>query len=127
MTSPMQLATLGTASRTQLSAAMEYEAEKLSNRETADRCTTLGIQFIPVVAESFSGWGPKAQEALGVIARASASRTGTTVGLATTYLYEGLSTIIMRANARALLARVGGESVEDAREAACRARGELVH
>ena len=46
---------------------------------------------------------------------------GTTVGLATTRLYEGLSSIIMRANARALLARIGSEVPGDAADAQLRA------
>ena len=41
-----------------------------------------------------------------VIARAMARRSALTVGNATTQIYEGLSTRIMRANARSLLARV---------------------
>ena len=106
ITSPVQLAEIGNAARSQLSAAIQYEATKLSDRDTASQCAALGLQLIPIVAESFSGWGPRAQDALATIARASATRSGTAVGTATTRMYEGLSTIIMRANARALLARV---------------------
>ena len=81
----------------------------------------MGIQLIPVVAESFGRWGPRAQHALSVIARASAMRSGTTVGLANTRLYEGLSSIIMRASARALLARIGSEALGDTADAQLRA------
>ena len=100
---------------------MNYEASKLTNRETGARCAVLGIQLIPVVVESFRGWGPRAQHALSVIARAFATRPGTNVGLATTQMYEGLSTIIMRANARALLARTGGDAHGSASDAQSRA------
>ena len=126
VTSPLQLAELGNASRTQLSAAMNYEAHKLADRNTASRCAAFGIQLIPVVAESFGGWGPRAQHALGVIARVSATRSGTTVGMATTRMYEGLSSIIMRANARALLARAGGDAHRSANDAQSRAQSMLL-
>ena len=64
-----------------------------------------------MVAESFGGWGPVAQKAYNVIARASAARSGLGVGVATSRLYVGLNTNIMRANARSLLARVNREEL----------------
>ena len=84
---------------------MAYEDRKRSDRDTAARCATQGISLMPVVAESFSGFGLTAQKAFNIIARAYARRSALTVGLATTQLYEGLSTRIMRANARSVLAR----------------------
>ena len=125
VTSPLQLAELGNASQTQLPATVNYEADKLADRDTASRCAALGIELIPVVAESFGGWGPRAQQALKVIARASATRSGTTLGIATTRMYEGLSNIIMRANARALLARSGGDAHSGVGDAQNRARNLL--
>ena len=104
---PCNCQSWGGAARTQLSAAVSYEAEQLADRNTARRCTEQGIQLFPIIAESFGGGGPRAQTAFNVIARASATRVGQSVGLATIHLYEGLSTIIMRANARSLLARLG--------------------
>ena len=50
-------------------------------------------------------------------------RSGTTVDLATTRLYEGLSSITMRANARALLARVQALECDNAEDLA----GSAVH
>ena len=85
----------------------------------------MGIQLIPVIAESFSGWGPKAQDALGVIAKASATRSGLSLGVVTSKFYEGLSSIIMRANARAMLARVGMVETAPTVEAQARAQEEL--
>ena len=48
-------------------------------------------------------------------------RSGTAVGLATARLYEGFSSIILRASARALLARIGSEAHGDAADAQLRA------
>ena len=107
VTSPLQLTQLGPAARGQLSAAMAYEAHKLGDRDTAARCAAMGITLYPVVAESFAGWGPTAQAVFKVIAGASAARSGLSIGVVTSQFYEGLSTRIMRANARSLLARVG--------------------
>ena len=106
ITSPTQLSEVGPSSRKQLAAAEAYEKRKLEDRDTAARCAALGIKLEPVIVESFSGVGPMAQKVFKVIARASALRTGLPVGVATSRLYEGLSTRIMRANARALLARI---------------------
>ena len=97
MTSPLQLAQVGPASRERLAAATAYEAGKLADRETAQQCRAQGICLMPVVAESFSGWGATAQKVFNVIARASAARSGESVGVATSRLYEGLNIRIMRA------------------------------
>ena len=59
-----------------------------------------------MVVESFCGWGDSGQRALATIARALAVRQGIGVSIATSQLYEGLGTIIMRANALSVLARV---------------------
>ena len=106
ITSPLQLSQVGEAARTQLAAATAYEARKLSDRDTARRCAAHGISLVPMVAESLGGWGPRAQKAINIIARAAAACSGHTVGISTARIYEGLSTRIMRANARSLLARV---------------------
>ena len=107
VTSPLRQSQLHESAGTQLAAAAAYEVEKLTDRNTAEQCAAHGITLLPVVAESFGGWGATAHKVFNVIARASAARTGISVGLATTRFYEGLSTKIMRANARSLLARIG--------------------
>ena len=61
-------------------------------------------------AESFGGWGGMAQELFRTLIHARAARSGETVSSVTTSLYTGLSIILMRANARALLARVPQEA-----------------
>ena len=106
VTSPLQASMVTAAAHTVLAAAAAYEERKRVDRDTAARCNAQGIELIPMVVESFGGWGRAAQEAFRVLARARAARSGQSVSMATSQLYQGLSIKLMRANARALLARV---------------------
>ena len=64
VTSPLQLSRVGVAAKTQLAAATAYEAQKLSDRDSAQRCEAQGIALVPMVAESLAGWGTQAQKAM---------------------------------------------------------------
>ena len=101
-----------------MAAAISYEAQKRADRNTAERCAAHGITLMPIVAESLGGWGPCAQKVFNTIARASAARSGASVGVETSRLYEGLSTKLMRANARSLLARAGRSAIDITRACA---------
>ena len=83
-----------------------------------------GFKLVPVVAESYSGWGRQPQEAFKWLAHAHTSRTCKSVSQATLEFYSSLSIHLMRANARALLARVAVPGAELG--CGCRARGVLV-
>ena len=107
VTSPLQPGYVAEAAREQLSAATSYESDKLSDRNTAERCRQHGFKLVPMVAESCGGWGNSAQKALRWLIHANAGRTGRSISQITVELYSSLSIIIMRANARALLARIG--------------------
>ena len=80
---------------------------------------------MPMVAESFGGWGPAAQKAFKVICTASADRTGDDKSVATSQFYEGLGIQLARAAARSLLARVALASVDAGTGASARALGLL--
>ena len=110
VTSPLRQSEVQTAAKRQLSAATAYEGAKLADRDTCARCEQHGIRLVPVVAESFGGWGGMAQDLFRTLIHARAARSGETVSSVTTSLYTGLSIILMRANARALLARVPQEA-----------------
>ena len=110
VTSPLRQSEVLTAAKRQLSAATAYEGAKLADRDTCARCEQHGIRLVPVVAESFGGWGGMAQDLFRTLIHARAARSGETVSSVTTSLYTGLSIILMRANARALLARVPQEA-----------------
>lgn len=113
VTSPLQLGTVHDAAGHTLAAAAQYEQQKLDDRDTAAKCEAWGVRLVPMVAESFGGWGPAAQKAFKVICAASASRTGDDNSLATSQFYEGLGIKLARAAARSLLARVALATTAD--------------
>ena len=125
VTSPLQMGNVAAAAGRQLAVAEEYEQRKRSDRGTAERCRGQGYAFLPMIAESFGGWGPEAQKALGVIAHARALRHGVSQGKAVSELYEGLSTKIMRASARSLLGRLSLTGPGEGPSAVRRARTAL--
>jgi len=106
VTSPLQHATVHEAAGRTLAAAARYEHHKLDDRDTAAKCQAWGVRLVPMVAESFGGWGAMAQKAFKVICAASANHTGDDNSLATSQFYEGLGIKLARASARSLLARV---------------------
>ena len=93
------------ASRRVLAAAMDYEAAKLSDRDTGQRCAAQGFKLVPMVAETLGGWGPEAQHVFKQLAKASADSLGIEESVATNQLYEALGIKLQRANARAILSR----------------------
>lgn len=107
VTSPFRQAVVAEAAKQTLVAAKSYEAHKLADRETATLCAAQGLRLMPMVAEVTGGWGPDAQTVVAFLARAAALRSGAPVALATNQLYEALAVRLQRANARAVLARMG--------------------
>ena len=112
VTSPMQQSVLASAAETQLAAASEYEQRKYNDRDTAAKCQRFGLKLVPMVVESFGGWGQQAQETFKGIASELAAQQGGSVGKTSDQMYQGFSIILMRANARALLTRVAGAGLE---------------
>ena len=94
------------AANRHLAAAMDYEAHKLEDRQTSQRCSELGFTLAPMVVETLGGWGPTAQDVFRVVARATAEASGLDVSTAVSQLYQGLGIRLQRANARAILSRV---------------------
>ena len=93
------------AARRPLAAAMDYEAEKLGDRDTGQRCAAEGFKLIPMVAETLGGWGPAARGFFKQLARASSEASGLDESVATSQLYEAVGIRLQRANARAILSR----------------------
>ena len=110
MTCPLRQDMTSDSARRHLAAAMDYEAHKLSDRQTGDRCAELGFTLVPMVAETLGGWGPAAQDVFRVVARASAEALGLDVSTATAQLYQGLGIRLQRANARAILSRISAST-----------------
>ena len=106
VTSPLQFQVLAESSRTRLVAANLYEIRKFEDRNTASRCTELGITLIPMIAESFGAWGDHAQKAFSTICNAYVAKNCVSESVAINQVYEGLNTKFMRLNARSLLVRI---------------------
>ena len=118
--SPVQPGVVAVAAQFQLAAAAAYEDHKRADRNTADRCQEHGFTLVPMVVKSFGGWGFSAQKAFKWLSHAHASRTGQRISQVTVELYSSLSIILMRANARALLARCeapGGQAADSSQRA----------
>ena len=114
VTCPLQQNMVWDAARRPLAAAMDYEAKKMEDRQTAQRCADSGFKLVPVVAETLGGWGPAAQGIFRTLARATAETSGIEDSVAVGQLYESMGIRLQRANARAILSRISAAS------AACR-------
>jgi hypothetical protein len=110
VTCPLQADMRADAAARPLAAAMAYEADKLADRATADRCAQQGFRLTPMIVETLGGWGPAAQGVFKTLARITAERTGISDSVATRQLYEAFGIKLQRANARAIMARVGAAS-----------------
>jgi hypothetical protein len=86
-------------------AAAERYAEETKVAMYAEKCQANGIDFHPMVVESYGVWCSSARAMLAFIATMCASRSGGTAGAARQRLVERLSITLQRCNARALLAR----------------------
>ena len=106
VTCPLQETLVRDAAGHTLAAAMNYEAQKLADRQTAQRCTEMGFKLTPMVAESLGGWGPAAQGLFREVAKATAQTSGLEESVAVSQLYEAMGIRLQRANARAILTRL---------------------
>jgi hypothetical protein len=94
------------AAKNCLAAAKAYENEKFNDRGTQEKCAREGITLVPVVAETFGGWGPVATNFFRRLLHLAAERQGQSVSSLSAQLYQGLAVRLQRANARAVLRRI---------------------
>ena len=52
-----------------LAAAIDYEAHKMEDRATAQRCSDLGFTLVPMLVEMLGGWGPAIRSVFKTIAQ----------------------------------------------------------
>ena len=78
------------------------EQEKLENNALG--CVERGWICVPLVVEAYGGWGITAKEALSRIARRLAIHSHSSNSESLNAMYCRLGTVLMRQNARALLA-----------------------
>jgi hypothetical protein len=85
--------------------AQERYGVEVKLRKYSVRCAKAGLEIQPLVASSFGAWGSHGRELLKVIGSRIAARTGVAPATCTAQLQQRLSIIILRSNARAILAR----------------------
>ena len=116
VTSPLQQNILAKAAVTCGEAGRAYEAVKLSKSNASD-CAARGINFIPMVVESFGGWAPQASVVLNRVSKLLAERQSVPRSTALRRLHQRLSVTLQRANARSILIRDKGLDLATANSA----------
>ena len=86
-------------------AVTAYENFKRSYLDTAADCTSQGIAFLPMVGEPTAGWGPSAMCTFKSFAKAHVAGSERSSGAVLACELQQLSTVLRRANARAVLCR----------------------
>ena len=77
---------------------MDYEAQKLEDQDTGQRCQDQGFQLVPMVVETLGGWGPSAPDVFQSVAKASAEFSGIDISTATCQLHQALAIKLQRDN-----------------------------
>ena len=108
VTSPLNPITLGVRCG---SSALFAEARKHNANDS--KCAELGWVCIPLAVESYGCWGTEAQQSFSRLAARLAIQMGCSKSQATTTVYQRLSLLLVRANARALLSRARLRQLEE--------------
>ena len=103
MINPLNLQFLQEAAQTCGHAAEMGEEAKHSANDEA--CALRGWSCIPLVVEVFGGWGNEAIDVLTKLSKKMATQLCQLLIEVTSTIYSRLSLILMRQNARAILAR----------------------
>mgnify|MGYP003460779833 FL=1 len=103
VTSPLIPSILTAASMSEGAAAEEAEVRK--HRANDPKCSELGWVCIPLAVETYGNWGREAQSTFSRLASHLAIITSSHKGKVLTELYSRLNFTLVRAVARALLAR----------------------
>ena len=65
----------------------------------AEACNSVGVSFIPVVAETLGGWSERAVHTLKSLGRLVGQRLGISPAGSTSHLFQRLSVCLWRGNA----------------------------
>ena len=91
-------------------ATEEYAQHKRMTLNMDRLCMSNDIKFIPMIVEGSGGaWGLDAEDVFKVIIKSTASLGGETVSIIANQLYQALSVILHKANARAIFKRLPGQ------------------
>ena len=102
--SSLQQLTIVGASTTQGHALAVGEERKLTAH--AEACRSVGVTFIPLVAESIGGWSDWAEETIRDIGRLQGQRLGIPPAEATSHLFQRLAICLWRGNAALWIRRM---------------------
>ena len=102
--SSLQQLTVVGASTTQGHALAIGEERKLAAH--AEACRSVGVTFIPLVAESIGGWSDWAEETIRDIGRLQGQRLGIPPADATSHLFQRLAICLWRGNAALWIRRM---------------------
>ena len=100
---PLNNSLISDAGQTLGASAAAGEQEKLENNALG--CMERGWICVPLVVEAYGGWGITAKETFSRIARRLAIHSHSSNTEMLNAIYCRLGTVLMRQNARALLAR----------------------
>ena len=81
--------------------SLTYAYERKMNG-AGEECRRQGIDFLPIVAETFGGWHPDAKKEGKKLGAALARHTGQEEGEAVSHLWSRLSILLQRGNAAIL-------------------------
>ena len=94
-----------------LGAASEYVNTKCKHQDTEKKCEEAGIEYQPMIFESFGGIESEAEEVLKSLSRLVADNTRTPYGEVAQRLWQRISVDLQRAGHRAFARRVGGGGI----------------
>ena len=98
---------MAAAAKEALDVAKAYSGVKRMHFCTADLCGASGIHFQPLVCESTGAWSPEAFTVLHQLAQAASVHSAKDFNVVLAELLQRLSVTVRRAQARALLRRLG--------------------
>ena len=101
--SPLQVQLRKKAAEEKGSAANKRYNEK--NAKYLAPCEREGIQFIPLVVETFGGWHPNSEIVLTKLAKQLAAQTGNQPSEVTSHLYQRLGILLARGNSSLITRR----------------------
>ena len=74
-------------------------------RAAEEACQAQGLAFLPLVVESYGGWGEVARDVVRRLATALARQNGRSEDETLSFVWGRLATILQRANSRILAGR----------------------
>ena len=103
MVSPLQVQLRKKAAEEKGSAANKRFDEKNNKYKTA--CEREGIQFFPLVVETFGGWHPNSEFVITKLAKQLAAHTGNQPAEVTSHVYQRLGILLARGNSSLITTR----------------------